>query len=171
MARYALVIGIANYNNFRNLPKAVTDAENIARVLREHGRFEVQPLPGKLIESENCWRVAPDKKLPGKELGSALRKFLLEKAKNHEALIYFAGHGFEAATLTGKHKGYLATFDCSSDGQNAIAFDDFNDLIRESQLASLVVLVQSVFCWWWINLKKCLPFVPRKRRDANFLNY
>ena len=145
MARYALVIGIANYNNFRNLPKAVTDAENIARVLREHGGFKVQPLPAKLIESENRWYVAPDKKLTGKELGSALRKFLLEKAKNHEALIYFAGHGFEAATLTGQQKGYLATSDCTSDGQNAIAFDDFNDLIRESQLASLVVLLDCCY--------------------------
>ena len=120
MARYALVIGIANYNHFRNLPKAVTDAENIARVLREHGRFDVQPLPGKLIEGENRWCVAPDKELTGEKLGSALRQFLEEKAKNHEALIYFAGHGFEAPTLTGKQKGYLATFDCSSDGQNAI---------------------------------------------------
>ncbi|MBW4636309.1 MAG: caspase family protein [Iphinoe sp. HA4291-MV1] len=145
MARYGLVIGIANYNNFRNLPKAVTDAEKVALVLREHGRFEVQPLPGKLVESENRWRVAPDKKLTGKELGSALRMFLLEKAKNHEALIYFAGHGFEALTLTGKQKGYLATFDCTSDGQNAIAFDDFNDLIRESQLSSLVVLLDCCY--------------------------
>jgi WD40 repeat protein/energy-coupling factor transporter ATP-binding protein EcfA2 len=145
MARYALVIGIANYNNFRNLPKAVTDAEKIALVLREHGHFEVQPLPGKLVESENCWRVAPDKKLTGKELGLVLRMFLLEKAKNHEALIYFAGHGFEAPTLTGKQKGYLATSDCTSDGQNAIAFDDFNDLIHESQLASLVVLLDCCY--------------------------
>jgi hypothetical protein len=145
MARYALVIGIANYNHFRNLPKAVTDAENIALVLREHGRFDVHPLPAKLIQGENCWRVAPDKKLTGKELGSTLRQFLLEKAKNHEALIYFAGHGFEAATLTGKQKGYLATFDCSSDGHNAIAFDEFNDLIRESQLASLVVLLDCCY--------------------------
>ncbi|MBW4624906.1 MAG: caspase family protein [Brasilonema octagenarum HA4186-MV1] len=147
MARYALVIGIANYNNprIRNLPKAATDAEKIAQVLRKHGRFEVQPLPGKLIESENRWCVAPDKKLLGKELGSALSKFMLEKAKNHEALIYFAGHGFEAPTLTGKQKGYLATSDCTSDGQNAIAFDDFNDLIRESQLASLVVLLDCCY--------------------------
>jgi WD40 repeat protein/energy-coupling factor transporter ATP-binding protein EcfA2 len=147
MARYALVIGIAKYknNNIRNLPKAVTDAENIARVLREHGRFDVQPLPAKLIEGENCWRVAPDKELTGKELGLTLRKFLVEKAKNHEALIYFAGHGFEAPTLTGKQKGYLATFDCTSDGQNALPFDDFNDLIRESQLASLVVLLDCCY--------------------------
>ncbi|BAY45351.1 peptidase C14 caspase catalytic subunit p20 [Scytonema sp. HK-05] len=166
MARYALVIGIANYNHFRNLPKAVTDAENIARVLSKHGRFEVQPLPAKLIEGENRWCVAPDKKLTGKELGLTLRTFLLEKAKNHEALIYFAGHGFEAPTLTGKQKGYLATFDCTSDGQNAIAFDDFNDLIRESQLASLVVLLDCCYAGSFLEnsfLRSSFPIFNSKQ--------
>ena len=88
MPRYALVIGIAKYDNLTNLPKAVNDAEKIAHLLRERGRFDVQPLPGKLIESENRWQVTLDKKLTGKELGQTLRTFLLEKAKGSEALIY-----------------------------------------------------------------------------------
>ncbi|MBD2168301.1 caspase family protein [Calothrix membranacea FACHB-236] len=145
MARYALVIGIAKYDNFTNLPKAVNDAEQIAQLLKEHGRFDVQPLPGKLIESENRWQVTAEKKLIGKELGQTLRLFLLEKAKGSEALIYFAGHGFEAPSLTGEPKGYLATSDCHKDGQNAIAFDDFNSLIAKSQLSSLVVLLDCCY--------------------------
>ncbi|MEH2121918.1 caspase family protein [Nostoc sp.] len=145
MARYALVLGIAKYDNFTNLPKAVNDAEHIAQLLREQGRFDVQPLPGKLIESENRWQITPDKKLTGKELGQALRIFLLEKAKGAEALIYFAGHGFEAPSLTGEAKGYLATSDCNKDGQYAIAFDDFNTLISKSQLSSLVVLLDCCY--------------------------
>ena len=145
MARYALVLGIAKYDNFTNLPKAVNDAEHIAQLLREQGRFDVQPLPGKLIESENRWQITPDKKLTGKELGQTLRIFLLEKAKGAEALIYFAGHGFEAPSLTGEAKGYLATSDCNKDGQNAIAFDDFNTLISKSQLSSLVVLLDCCY--------------------------
>ncbi|MGI2907788.1 nSTAND1 domain-containing NTPase, partial [Tolypothrix sp. VBCCA 56010] len=145
MARYALVLGIAKYDNFTNLPKAVNDAEQIAQLLREQGKFDVQPLPSKLIESENRWQVTADKKLTGKELGQALRIFLLEKAKGAEALIYFAGHGFEALSLTGIKKGYLATSDCNKDGQNAIAFDDFNTLIGKSQLSSLVVLLDCCY--------------------------
>ncbi|WP_298910990.1 caspase family protein [uncultured Nostoc sp.] len=145
MARYALVLGIAKYDNFTNLPKAVNDAEHIAQLLREQGRFDVQPLPGKLIESENRWQITPDKKLTGKELGQALRIFLLEKAKGAEALIYFAGHGFEAPSLTGEAKGYLATSDCNKDGQNGIAFDDLNTLISKSQLSSLVVLLDCCY--------------------------
>ncbi|WP_414569426.1 caspase family protein [Nostoc sp. CCY 9925] len=145
MPRYALVIGIAKYDNFTNLPKAVNDAEKIAQLLREHGRFDVQPIPGKLIESENRWQVTPDKKLIGKELGQTLRKFLLEKAKGSEALIYFAGHGFEALNLIGELEGFLATSDCSKDGQNAIAFDDLNTLIAKSQLSSLVILLDCCY--------------------------
>ncbi|MEH2389932.1 MAG: caspase family protein, partial [Nostoc sp.] len=146
MPRYALVIGIAKYDNLTNLPKAVNDAEKIAQLLRERGRFDVQPLPGKLIESENRWQVTPDKKLIGKELGQTLRTFLLEKAKGSEALIYFAGHGFEALSLTGEPKGFLATSDCNKvDGQNAIAFDDLNTLIAKSQLSSLVVLLDCCY--------------------------
>lgn len=145
MARYALVIGIAKYENFTNLPKAVNDAAQIAQLLSQHGRFDVQPLPGKLIESENIWQITPDKRLTGKELGQALRVFLLDKAERAEALIYFAGHGFEATSLTGEQKGYLATSDCSKDGQNAIAFDDFNTLISKSQLSSLVVLLDCCY--------------------------
>ena len=146
MSRYALVIGIAKYDNFTNLPKAVNDAEKIAQLLREHGRFDVLPLPGKLIEGENRWQVTPDKKLIGKELGQTLRTFLLDKAKGSEALIYFAGHGFEALSLTGEPEGFLATSDCNKvDGQNAIAFDDLNTLIAKSQLSSLVVLLDCCY--------------------------
>ncbi|AFY48304.1 signal transduction histidine kinase [Nostoc sp. PCC 7524] len=145
MARYALVIGIAKYDNFDNLPKTVNDAAQITQLLREHGRFDVQPLPRKLIESENSWQVTPDKKLTGQELGQALNTFLLEKAKGAEALIYFAGHGFEATSNTGVKKGYLATSDCAKDGVKAIAFDDFNTLISKSQLSSLVVLLDCCY--------------------------
>ncbi|MHC5775663.1 nSTAND1 domain-containing NTPase [Nostoc sp.] len=146
MPRYALVIGIAKYDNLTNLVKAVNDAEKIAQLLRERGRFDVQPLPCKLIESENRWQVTPDKKLIGKELGQTLRTFLLEKAKGSEALIYFAGHGFEALSNTGEPKGFLATSDCNKvDGQNAIAFDDLNTLIAKSQLSSLVVLLDCCY--------------------------
>ncbi|MEH1796242.1 caspase family protein [Nostoc sp.] len=146
MPRYALVIGIAKYDNLTNLPKAVNDAEKIAELLRELGRFDVQPLPGKLIEGENRWQVTPDKKLIGKELGQTLRTFLLEKAKGSDALIYFAGHGFEALSNTGEPKGFLATSDCNKvDGQNAIAFDDLNTLIAKSQLSSLVVLLDCCY--------------------------
>jgi signal transduction histidine kinase/energy-coupling factor transporter ATP-binding protein EcfA2 len=141
MARYALVIGIARYDNFRNLDKAATDAAAIAHLFQTQGRYQVEPLPKRLVEAENRWELATDKKLTGKDLGQTLETFLLEQAIDQEALIYFAGHGFEVLGLGRKQKGYLATSDSTSDGRNAILFSDLNDLIRESSLSSLVLIL------------------------------
>jgi signal transduction histidine kinase len=146
MARYALVIGVAAYNNFRNLEKAVTDAEAIAQLLERQGNFqEVKRLPAKWLKDEGRWTVAPDKKLTGKELGNALRTFLLEQAAKNEAVIYFAGHGFPVSSCMGVEEGYLATSDCAEDGRNAIPLRHFNALMVESDLSSLVVMLDCCY--------------------------
>ncbi|MDP8966530.1 MAG: caspase family protein, partial [Cyanobacteriota bacterium] len=146
MARYALVIGVAAYNNFRNLEKAVTDAEAIAQLLERQGNFqEVKRLPAKWLKDESRWAIAGDKKLTGKELGNALRLFLLEQAAKNEAVIYFAGHGFPVSSCMGVEEGYLATSDCAEDGRNAIPLRHFNALMVESDLSSLVVMLDCCY--------------------------
>ena len=146
MARYALVIGVAAYNNFRNLEKAVTDAEAIAQLLERQGNFqEVKRLPAKWLKNESRWVVGADKKLTGKELGKELRTFLLEQAVKNEAVIYFAGHGFPVSSCMGVEQGYLATSDCYEDGRNAIPLRDFNTLMVESDLSSLVVMLDCCY--------------------------
>ena len=146
MARYALVIGVAAYNNFRNLEKAVTDAEAIAQLLERQGNFqEVKRLPPKWLKDEGRWTVTGDKKLTGKELGNALRTFLLEQATKNEAVIYFAGHGFPVSSCMGVEEGYLATSDCAEDGRNAIPLRHFNALMVESDLSSLVVMLDCCY--------------------------
>ncbi|MEQ8975656.1 MAG: caspase family protein [Coleofasciculus sp. C1-SOL-03] len=146
MARYALVIGIANYNNFSNLEKAVVDAEAIAQRLERHGNFqEVKRLPRKWLNDENRWAVASDKRLKGKELGDELRTFLLEQAVKNEAVVYFAGHGFPVSSCLGVAEGYLATSDCTEDGRNAILLRHLNALIAQSDLSSLVILLDCCY--------------------------
>jgi hypothetical protein len=146
MARYALVIGIATYNKFSNLEKAVTDAEAIAQLLERQGNFqEVKRLPAKWLKDEGRWAVTGDKKLTGKELGNALRTFFLEQAAKNEAVIYFAGHGFPVSSCMGVEEGYLATSDCSEDGRNAILLRHFNALMMESDLSSLVVMLDCCY--------------------------
>ena len=133
MARYALVIGIATYNNFSNLEKAVTDAEAIAQLLERQGNFQqVKRLPAKWLKDEQRWAVSGDKKLTGKELGTELRTFLLEQAAKNEAVIYFAGHGFPMSSCMGVEEGYLATSDCAEDGRSAIPLRHLNALMAES---------------------------------------
>ncbi|MEP0883516.1 caspase family protein [Trichocoleus sp. ST-U3] len=143
MARYALVIGIAEYDSssLPTLKKSATDAEAVAQALERYGNFqEVIRLPSRWISDENRYEIV-SKKLTGQELSQALKTFLLEQAVKQEALIYFAGHGFQALSSMGVQNGYLATSNCAIDGRNAIPLDEFNWLISQSDLSSLVVLL------------------------------
>ncbi|OKH36593.1 hypothetical protein NIES2119_16310 [[Phormidium ambiguum] IAM M-71] len=151
MARYALVIGISEYQSPRlgNLQKPVADAEAVAQILVQYGDFQtVKRFPVRW-KDQNTAELAT-KKVTGVELGRELKTFLQEQAAHHEALIYFSGHGFTVYDNLGQQKGYLAASDCQVEvGENhqvseqryGISLDSFNELIRDSQLSSLVVLL------------------------------
>jgi signal transduction histidine kinase len=146
MARYALVIGIAEYTSpLKRLSKPATDAEAVAQRLKQHGNFQEV----KLLNAE----VTPKGKVQGRvtreNLEQALRCFLKEQATKGEALIYFTGHGITVSESLGAKRGYLATSDCLIEAEGdqiieqrrAIALDGLNTLIRNSDLSSLVVLL------------------------------
>ncbi len=138
MARYALVVGIAEYKSTHldNLSKPVGDAEAIADLLRQHGGCEQV----KVLKGE----VSAD------ELEAALTFLITEQAVKNEVVIYFTGHGFATKGLGGT-KGHLATSDCQLTVENgqtkrqtkAIAFSDLNDLIRTSNLSNLVMFIDA----------------------------
>ena len=92
MARYALVVGIAQYENFRNLPQAATDAEAIASLLEQH-HYTVTRLPRTLV-GENQWAIAPDQPLTCAVLSRELKTFFREQATHQETILYVAGYGF-----------------------------------------------------------------------------
>lgn len=160
MARYALIVGIAQYDakGLAQLEKTTTDAEAVAQVLEQYGNFtEVKRLPSR-INSETKKRAMVNQPVTANELWQAIETLLNEQARNNEALIYFTGHGLKVEGRSGKLRGYLATSDCQikadvikSEGNknepritevhNAILFDDLNDLISKSELSSLVVLL------------------------------
>jgi ABC-type uncharacterized transport system fused permease/ATPase subunit len=150
MARYALVIGIAEYKKpLRSLPKTTTDAEAIAQRLEQCGNFqEVKRFPARWNAEQERYEMLA-KAVTGAELGQVLKTFLLQQAKDNEALIYFTGHGITVANLLGTHRAYLVTSDCTIqienqqvvEQQRGIDFDDLNALIRESSLSSLVMLL------------------------------
>jgi WD40 repeat protein/energy-coupling factor transporter ATP-binding protein EcfA2 len=151
MARYALVIGISEYQspNLARLPKTVTDAEAVGQILKQYGDFQiVQRLPERWNVEKNDYEIGT-KAVTGYELAQTLKKFLLEQAYRSDALIYFSGHGITFSDNLGQTKGYLATSDCvlETDGkrivgqQHGIALDSFNELIRAAELSSLVLLL------------------------------
>ena len=140
MARYALVIGIAQYENGKNLPNAANDAEAIACLLEQH-HYNVTRLPCQRVD-DTGYVVTSEQTLSFDKLVKELRLFLNNRAKHQEAVIYFAGHGFQATDpVTDAEIGYLATSNSQGDGTRAIPFASFNALLKEAELASLVVLM------------------------------
>ncbi|MEM7794403.1 MAG: NB-ARC domain-containing protein [Cyanobacteria bacterium P01_C01_bin.118] len=138
MARYALVVGIAEYKDasLKNLSKPEGDAEAVAQLLRDHGQCErVTVLKGHVT---------------AEDLEEALTTLVTEQAARHEAIIYFTGHGLAVKGLGGT-KGYLATSDCklTMEGKQpkrqtkAIALSEINDLICSSDLSSLVMFIDA----------------------------
>lgn len=134
MTRYALVIGISQYQGRDKLPKATQDAEAIAQVLTDSGNYEVTRLPWHFNEAQRCKEMSAET-VKGKQLEEELRTFL-KRAERDEALIYFTGHGLVKPSKSGKPKGYLVASD-----EDNFDLDSLNDLILESPLSNLVVLL------------------------------
>ncbi|MEG5049904.1 MULTISPECIES: nSTAND1 domain-containing NTPase [unclassified Microcoleus] len=151
MARYALVIGIAQYqsSNLKPLPKAATDAEVVARVLEEHGEYTVTRLPHRWNAETQRFEVAPQKSVSADEVCEALQNLLLERGTKSDVLIYFAGHGLTFFDNLGEQKGALATSDCQVEmvGRQVVNYkygidlSSLNRLIKKSELSSLVMLL------------------------------
>jgi WD40 repeat protein/energy-coupling factor transporter ATP-binding protein EcfA2 len=148
MARYALIIGITEYQspNLSRLPKAATDAEIVAQVLEQYGEFQVKRVPEGWTGKQP---KVGEKKVTGADLGQQLETLLLKQATGSEALIYFAGHGFTVSDNLGEQQGFLATSDCQVEliGEAAVAqkygisLESLNKLIAKSDLSSLVMLL------------------------------
>ncbi|MBW3586340.1 MAG: caspase family protein, partial [Cyanobacteria bacterium 0813] len=151
MARYALVIGIAQYqsSNLKPLPKAATDAEVVARVLEEYGQYTVTRLPHRWNAESQRFEVAQQKSVSADEVCEALQTLLLEQGTKSDVLIYFAGHGLTFFDNLGEQKGALATSDCQVERvgrqvvnyKHGIDLSSLNRLIKKSDLSSLVMLL------------------------------
>jgi WD40 repeat protein/energy-coupling factor transporter ATP-binding protein EcfA2 len=154
MARYALVVGITQYDypySFPNLTKPVHEAEAVARLLEEwggekpEGFQKIVRLPEGWNNERGCPQVAASR-VTSEQFVQALQTFL-EEAGRGDALIYFSGHGFVVADKLNQRqnrkKGYLATSDSQAEtiAQYGIPFDSLNTLIRDSNLNSLVLLL------------------------------
>jgi pentatricopeptide repeat protein len=110
--RQALVIGINQYYNLKNLTSAVNDAEAIATILEQQGNFQVKKMPGYKDENDRV-RVHPS---PDSKKAMTLRR-LTDEIKNffnpqgeqipEVALLFFAGHGLFYEEF-GKYHNFLA---------------------------------------------------------------
>jgi len=152
MARYALIIGIAEYTgHFPSLETPVQNANAIADILDRYGDFnQVRRLPFRREAGQKDLGKVIRKSLPNEILVRELQQFLHD-ADGSEVLIYYSGHGFsKVQPLSGTSEGYLAPSDCQVElnaaGQviaekNAISLSDLNKLINRHKFNSLVVIL------------------------------
>ncbi|MDJ0575769.1 MAG: caspase family protein, partial [Xenococcaceae cyanobacterium MO_234.B1] len=163
--RYALVIGISEYNNLRSLDNVVRDAEAIANKLAASG-FEVERYPSRWIEAEERYEITTTSVTKDKLL-QKIGTFLFKTAENSEAIIYLAGHGLRVESPYIDPKGYLAVSNSQGNGNGDLLFADLNNLFakarNEAHLSSLVVLLDC--CHAGMALEET---VERKMFDSEF---
>lgn len=146
MKRYALVIGIGEYDSpsLGKLSKTANDAKAVAEVLRQRGNFQdVTLLNNSVVNKQKVlgW-------VNYETLNAELTKFL-EQAKTQDALIYFTGHGFTVEEDEFEKRGYLATSNSQVKlkGKQIIwqeagfSFSKLNALIQKANLSSLLMLL------------------------------
>ena len=148
MTKYALVIGIPEYNNFDPLEKTTQDAEKIAQILHFQGDYQVTRVPCQGNADSKDYRMK-EGKVTYEDLKNNIKLFLEEIAKNQPALIYFTGHGFTVHDDLLSDQGFLATSDCKVDFEgnkivkqnNGFPLAGLNNLIEKANLSELVVLL------------------------------
>lgn len=152
MARYALIIGIAEYtNSFKGLETPVNNANAIADILDRHGDFnQVKRLPFRREAGQQDLGKVIRKSLPHEALVRELQQFL-QDADGSDVLIYYSGHGFtKLDPLSHTPEGYLAPSDCQVElntagkiiaEKNGISLLSLNALINSHTFNSLVIIL------------------------------
>ena len=152
MARYALIIGIAEYTgSFPSLNTPVDNANAIADLLDRYGDFnQVKRLPFRREPGQSDLGRVIRKPILYDTLVQELRQFL-QDANGSEVLIYYSGHGFtKIYPASQTPEGYLAPSDCQVkqnpagqiiDAERALSLFDLNELIKQHQFSSLVVIL------------------------------
>jgi hypothetical protein len=146
MTRKALVVGINCYPNFRgrnerqDLPNAPLDAEAIAQILRDYGRFEVTLLPETC--AEGAYQVDEKGIFKTKTLQNAIYEQFVEPRDGklpQTTLLFFAGHGL-AIDEYGETVGYLATSETNLEQQKwGVRLDWLAKILGKSKVSEQIV--------------------------------
>lgn len=178
MKRYALVIGISEYEN-RYLPsllKPAASAEAIAQLLEAHGNFqEVRRLPAEWLSADR----AQVGRLPLTEaqLSAELKRLLQEQATGCEVLIFFSGHGFVVSDNLGGSEAYLAASDTQigfEQGrilwqQNGVRLRSLSEQFGTANFSSLVVLLDCCHSGSLIESQMIQQALGVSRRDYSLI--
>ncbi|MCB1179225.1 MAG: caspase family protein [Leptospiraceae bacterium] len=133
--RYALVIGINDYNDpeIPDLSKARNDAKALGKILKERGQFDEVDVMTDDIDSKN--NLYPTKL----NIMEKMESILNYSTPNDLIVFFFSGHGIS----DNNEKGYLVTVDTVADKQynTALKVDHLVERLKEFKIKkSLLIL-------------------------------
>ncbi|NMG09789.1 hypothetical protein DP117_24040 [Brasilonema sp. UFV-L1] len=136
MKREALVVGINQYPSHTNLSTPAKDAEQVAKLLKEYGEFEVYRLPNKQGER----LVDPDGLVKQQHLEDAINRLFSTKDGKipDTAVLYFAGHGLLKEDEDGKEV-FLATGETRPGKERGITIKKLQEILANSQVRQQIV--------------------------------
>ncbi|MGF1569815.1 MAG: caspase domain-containing protein [Nodosilinea sp.] len=144
MPRYALIVGIGQYQALPPLSKPEGDARTLHDLLKRGDFSDIDLKLNPTFE----------------QLNTALETLLQQRATRSDALIYFTGHGFTAGETDDDQDGYLATADCEIEvdaqgnllsQRRALSFKRLNGLVQRANLSSLVMLLDCCHSGYFIE--------------------
>jgi energy-coupling factor transporter ATP-binding protein EcfA2 len=147
MLRQALVVGINNYPWLKkNLETPASDAEQMARLLKSFGGFEiVKRLPMATQEGSLHVHEKPlgEQQVTSEKLERQIAELFRPEGNDvpDTALLYFAGHGLKK-TCGGIIEGFLATSDAKPEKNIwGVSFNWLQRLLQSSPVKEQIILL------------------------------
>lgn len=174
MSRDALVVGINHYQNLHLLQSPAQDAEAIANLLSQYGKFRVQRVPEQIDPFDHSVRVSKQREVTLTSLKQSLVKLFKPQGQHvpETALLFFSGHGLREDQ--GIQEGFLATSDAKPEaGFYGVSLQWLRRLLEESPVKQQVVWLDCCFSGELMNFKQVLAETnpaAREERDRHFIS-
>jgi uncharacterized protein YjbI with pentapeptide repeats/energy-coupling factor transporter ATP-binding protein EcfA2 len=173
MSRDALVVGINTYSYERlgNLTAPAIDAEAVAKLLENHGEFNVKRLPAVKDKENNTIRVGQKTQVTLTQLEEAIVQLFKPEGRNipDTALLYFSGHGLRKSR-GGIHQGFLATSDVNPDLSHwGLSLQWLRQLLQSSEVKQQIIWLDCCYSGELLNFTEADPGDRGKGRDRCFI--
>ncbi|MBC6480239.1 MAG: caspase family protein [Hormoscilla sp. GM7CHS1pb] len=180
MNREALVVGINLYPFLKDplgkpqhLQRAAADAVALAKMLKEHGGFQVylaleaDPADGSLpVDRDLISDISPNRE----DLEEAIGRLFNPPSEipgegNDTALLFFAGHGL-VKEAGGVREGFLATSDANGKDRWGLSFNWLRQVLLKSKVRQKLVWLDCCYSGELLNFDEAYPGKLGRDKDT-----
>ena len=167
--RRGYVVGINTYHHLRPLASQAEDAEAVARLLEQYGKFHVTRLRAVKDDTNPSGKMSRKKPVSQAQLEKALLDLFDPDGRNvpDTALFFFSGHGLRRDRQVYR-KGYLAVSDADRKERWGISFEWLRRLLEASPVKQQVVWLDCCHAGELLNFEDTDPGSRGHVRDRFF---